>query len=118
MRADDEDRLAGQFAAVDENLTGFENLDMIGRLYHLGRNIARVRARELLERFDMTPFADRPASTYSGGQRRRLDIVAALGAEYRLPAPAMVGDVLVAGHARGAIGKNSVVVHVVTRAAV
>ena len=52
--------VSGQFAAVDENLTGFENLDMIGRLYRLGREAARVRARELLDRFDLTEAADRP----------------------------------------------------------
>ena len=60
--------LSGQFAAVDENLTGFENLDMIGRLYRLGRAKARVRARELLDRFDLSEAADRPAKTYSGGR--------------------------------------------------
>ena len=73
--------LSGQFAAVDENLTGFENLDMIGRLYHLGREKARVRARELLERFDLTEAADRPVKTYSGGMRRRLDLAGAIVAE-------------------------------------
>ena len=52
--------LSGQYAAVDENLTGFENLDMIGRLYRLGRETARVRARELLDRFDLTEAGDRP----------------------------------------------------------
>jgi len=73
--------LSGQFAAVDENLTGFENLDMIGRLYRLGRARARVRARELLERFDLAEAADRPAKTYSGGMRRRLDLAGAIVAE-------------------------------------
>ncbi len=73
--------LSGQFAAVDEYLTGFENLDMIGRLYHLGRGPARVRARELLDRFDLTDAADRPVKTYSGGMRRRLDLAGALIAE-------------------------------------
>ena len=53
--------LAGQYAAVDENLTGFENLDMVGRLYHLGKPFARERARDLLERFELTDAADRPA---------------------------------------------------------
>src|SRR4051812_32170528 len=66
--------LAGQYAAVDENLTGFENLDMVGRLYHLPRGEARTRANELLERFDLTEAARRPAKTYSGGMRRRLDL--------------------------------------------
>ena len=70
--------LAGQYAAVDENLTGFENLEMVGRLYHLGRRPARERSRELLERFSLTDAADRLAKTYSGGMRRRLDLAAAL----------------------------------------
>src|SRR5918993_1468102 len=61
--------LAGQYAAVDENLTGFENLEMVGRLYHLGRGPARERSRELLERFSLTDAADRLAKTYSGGVR-------------------------------------------------
>ncbi len=73
--------LSGQYAAVDENLTGFENLDMIGRLYRLGRTRSRERARELLERFDLTAAADRPVKTYSGGMRRRLDLAGALVAE-------------------------------------
>lgn len=70
--------LSGQTAAVDEHLTGFENLDMVGRLYHLGRKEARERARELLQRFELEEAADRPAKTYSGGMRRRLDLAAAL----------------------------------------
>jgi len=70
--------LAGQYAAVDENLTGFENLEMVGRLYHLRRAEARQRASELLERFDLVDAAKRPAKTYSGGMRRRLDLAAAL----------------------------------------
>jgi ABC-2 type transport system ATP-binding protein len=70
--------LSGQYAAVDENLTGYENLDMIGRLYHLGRAASRERARELLERFDLSDAADRPVKTYSGGMRRRLDLAGAL----------------------------------------
>jgi ABC-2 type transport system ATP-binding protein len=70
--------LAGQYAAVDENLTGFENLDMVGRLYHLGRGRSHERARELLERFSLTDAADRLTKTYSGGMRRRLDLAAAL----------------------------------------
>lgn len=73
--------LSGQYAAVDEHLTGFENLDMIGRLYHLGRSKSRSRARELLERFDLADAADRPVKTYSGGMRRRLDLAGALVAE-------------------------------------
>ena len=70
--------LAGQYAAIDENLTGFENLDMVGRLYHLKAADSRERARELLERFELTDAAERPAKTYSGGMRRRLDLAAAL----------------------------------------
>jgi ABC-2 type transport system ATP-binding protein len=70
--------LAGQYAAVDENLTGFENLEMVGRLYHLGRAESRRRADELLEVFDLTEARDRIARTYSGGMRRRLDLGAAL----------------------------------------
>ena len=70
--------LAGQYAAVDENLTGFENLEMVGRLYHLGRRQARDRARELLADFDLTAAGDRLVRTYSGGMRRRLDLAAAL----------------------------------------
>ena len=70
--------LAGQYAAVDENLTGYENLEMVGRLYHLPRAEARARANELLERFDLVDAARRPAKTYSGGMRRRLDLAAAL----------------------------------------
>ena len=70
--------LAGQYAAVDENLSGFENLEMVGRLYHLSRGEPRRRARELLAEFDLTDAADRLVRTYSGGMRRRLDLAAAL----------------------------------------
>ena len=70
--------LAGQNAAIDENLTGYENLDMVGRLYHLGKRQSKQRARELLERFELDDAGDRPAKTYSGGMRRRLDLAAAL----------------------------------------
>ena len=76
--------LSGQYAAVDENLTGFENLDMVGRLYRLGRPTARTRARALLERFDLEEAADRPVKTYSGGMRRRLDLAAAIIGEPRV----------------------------------
>jgi ABC-2 type transport system ATP-binding protein len=69
---------SGQYAAVDEYLTGRENLDMFGRLYHLGAKEAKRRATELLERFSLTDAADRPAKTYSGGMRRRLDLAASL----------------------------------------
>ena len=70
--------LAGQYAAVDENLTGRENLRMIGRLAHLERRLAASRADELLQRFGLDDAADRVARTYSGGMRRRLDLAAAL----------------------------------------
>jgi len=70
--------LSGQYAAVDEYLTGFENLDMIGRLYHLGRKASRDRARELLAQFRLEDAGDRMAKTYSGGMRRRLDLAGAL----------------------------------------
>jgi ABC-2 type transport system ATP-binding protein len=73
--------LSGQYAAVDEHLTGFENLDMVGRLYRLGRQRSRERARELLDRFDLADAGDRPVKTYSGGMRRRLDLAGALVAE-------------------------------------
>jgi ABC-2 type transport system ATP-binding protein len=76
--------LTGQYAAVDEYLTGFENLEMVGRLYRLGRQESRSRAQELLERFDLTDAASRPAKTYSGGMRRRLDIAASLIARPRV----------------------------------
>jgi ABC-2 type transport system ATP-binding protein len=70
--------LAGQYAAVDENLTGFENLVMVGRLYHMGRRRSRARADELLAAFDLTEAGGRLVRTYSGGMRRRLDLAAAL----------------------------------------
>jgi ABC-2 type transport system ATP-binding protein len=70
--------LAGQYAAVDENLTGAENLEMVGHLYHLPKGEPRTRAAELLERFDLSDAADRLVRTYSGGMRRRLDLAAAL----------------------------------------
>ncbi len=73
--------LSGQYAAVDEYLTGYENLVMIGRLYHLGRRRARERARELLAQFRLEDAADRPSRTYSGGMRRRLDLAGALVAD-------------------------------------
>ncbi|PPJ17027.1 daunorubicin/doxorubicin resistance ABC transporter ATP-binding protein DrrA [Nocardia nova] len=69
---------SGQYAAVDEYLTGFENLEMVGRLYHLGIQRSKQRARELLERFRLSEAADRPVKGYSGGMRRRLDLAGAL----------------------------------------
>ncbi|RZT83706.1 ABC-2 type transport system ATP-binding protein [Pseudonocardia sediminis] len=73
--------LSGQYAAVDEYLTGYENLEMIGRLYRLGRRKSRERARELLVQFDLADAGDRPTRTYSGGMRRRLDLAGALVAD-------------------------------------
>jgi ABC-2 type transport system ATP-binding protein len=69
---------SGQYAAVDENLTGLENLEMVGRLYHLGIKRARQRARELIELFDLTEAGDRPVKGFSGGMRRRIDLAGAL----------------------------------------
>jgi ABC-2 type transport system ATP-binding protein len=73
--------LAGQSAAVDEKLTTRENLELFGRLYKIPRTERRRRIEDLIDQFDLREFADRPASTYSGGERRRLDVVAALVAE-------------------------------------
>ncbi|EFL17188.1 daunorubicin resistance protein DrrA family ABC transporter ATP-binding protein [Streptomyces sp. C] len=70
--------LSGQFAAVDEYLTGRENLQMVARLYQMNAKAAKARAEELLERFNLADAADRTAKTYSGGMRRRLDLAAAL----------------------------------------
>jgi ABC-2 type transport system ATP-binding protein len=70
--------LAGQYAAVDENLTGHENLELVGLLYHLGATASRQRASELLKTFDLSQAGDRLVRTYSGGMRRRLDLAAAL----------------------------------------
>lgn len=70
--------LSGQYAAVDETLTGWDNLVMFGRLYHLGKQQSIDRANELLERFSLTESARRPIKTYSGGMRRRLDLAASL----------------------------------------
>jgi ABC-2 type transport system ATP-binding protein len=70
--------LSGQYAAVDEILTGWDNLMMFGQLYHLGKKEAIARADELLERFSLTESAKRPIKTYSGGMRRRLDLAASL----------------------------------------
>ncbi|MEU8895211.1 ATP-binding cassette domain-containing protein [Nocardia sp. NPDC048505] len=69
---------SGQYAAVDEYLTGFENLEMVGRLYHMGVQRSKDRARELLDRFRLSDAADRPVKGYSGGMRRRLDLAGAL----------------------------------------
>jgi ABC-2 type transport system ATP-binding protein len=77
--------LSGQYAAVDENLTGYENLYMVGRLYGMSRADAGARARQLLDRFRLDDAADRPSKGYSGGMRRRLDLAGALVA-----APAVV----------------------------
>jgi ABC-2 type transport system ATP-binding protein len=76
--------LTGQYAAVDEYLTGRENLEMVGRLYRLGGRESRLRAGELLDRFELSEAGNRPAKTYSGGMRRRLDIAASLIARPRV----------------------------------
>lgn len=76
--------LAGQYAAVDENLTGYENLVMVGRLYHLGRSESKRRASQLLETFTLSDAADRQVRQYSGGMRRRLDLAAALVAKPKI----------------------------------
>ena len=70
--------LSGQYAAIDEELTGRENLEMVGMLFHMPRKVARERAVELLERFDLSEAGNRPAKGYSGGMRRRLDLAASL----------------------------------------
>lgn len=73
--------LSGQYAAVDEVLTGLENLEMIARLYRIPRKAARTRARNLIERFDLVDSGERPVKGYSGGMRRRLDLACAIVAE-------------------------------------
>jgi ABC-2 type transport system ATP-binding protein len=70
--------VSGQYAAVDENLTGFENLDMVGRLYHLSPEASRARARELIDMFDLVEAGDRVVKGFSGGMRRRIDLAGAL----------------------------------------
>ena len=70
--------VSGQYAAVDENLTGLENLDMVGRLYHLGAKRSRQRAKELIEIFELTEAQNRPVKGFSGGMRRRIDLAGAL----------------------------------------
>ena len=72
---------SGQYAAVDDHLTGAENLEMVGRLYHLGTKRSKQRARDLLDRFDLSEAGDRPVQGYSGGMRRRLDLAGALVAD-------------------------------------
>ena len=70
--------VSGQYAAVDENMTGFENLDMVGRLYNLSPSQSRARARELIDMFDLVEAGDRPVKGFSGGMRRRIDLAGAL----------------------------------------
>ena len=70
--------VSGQYAAVDENLTGLENLEMVGRLYHLGAQESRRRAKELIEQFELTEAGNRPVKGFSGGMRRRIDLAGAL----------------------------------------
>lgn len=90
--------VAGQGAAVDEKLTARENLSLFARLYKLPGSLRRQRVADLIDRFDMESFADRPAHTYSGGQRRRLDVAAALVAE----PPVLLLDEPTTGLIRGA----------------
>ena len=106
--------LAGQYAAVDENLTGFENLDMVGRLYHLGRGPSRERARELLERFSLTDAGDRAfedllgrhaAAARSGGGARRPAARALPGRAHDRPRPGQPPPAL--GDDRGARGRRA-----------
>lgn len=70
--------VSGQYAAVDENMTGMENLEMVGRLYHLPAKVAKARAKELIEQFDLVEAANRPVKGFSGGMRRRIDLAGAL----------------------------------------
>jgi ABC-2 type transport system ATP-binding protein len=98
--------LSGQYAAVDEHLTGFENLDMIGRLYRLGRDKSRRRARQLLDRFQLDEAADRPVKTYSGGMRRRLDLAGALVAQ---PAVLFLDEPTTGLDPRGRVGMWEVI---------
>jgi ABC-2 type transport system ATP-binding protein len=76
--------VSGQYAAVDENLTAFENLDMVGRLYHMGRRASRARADELIATFGLTEARDRAVKGFSGGMRRRIDLAGALVARPRV----------------------------------
>ena len=70
--------VSGQYAAVDEGLTGFENLEMVGRLYHLGPRESKRRAQELIDQFELTEAGNRPVKGFSGGMRRRIDLAGAL----------------------------------------
>ena len=70
--------VSGQYAAVDENLTGLENLEMVGRLYHLGARESKRRARELIDQFELSEAGNRPVKGFSGGMRRRIDLAGAL----------------------------------------
>ena len=94
--------LAGQYAAVDEVLTGRENLEMVGRLYRLSARVAKQRAEEALERLGLTDAADRPVRTYSGGMRRRLDLGASLVGQPRILILTSRRRVLI--HPHGAVG--------------
>ena len=84
--------MSGQYAAVDEYLTGFENLDMVGRLYGLGARRARGPRAELLEQFTLSDAGDRPVKTYSGGMRRRLDLAGRARRRAAGPVPGRAHD--------------------------
>ena len=99
--------LTGQYAAVDEYLTGRENLDMVGRLYHLPPAWVRDRAQELLERFDLADAGDRPLKTYSGGMRRRLDLRRLPRGEAPDPVPRRADHRPGPAVAAGAVGASS-----------
>ncbi len=103
--------LSGQYAAVDENLTGRENLYMVARLYGLSRSASRSRAGELLGRFRLDEAADRPSKTYSGGMRRRLDLAGALVAK---PAVVMLDEPTTGLDPRGRLETWELIAELVT----
>ena len=86
---------AGQYAAVDETLTGRENLEMVGRLSRLSKKLAAERAADVLERVSLTDAADRQLKTYSGGMRRRIDLGSRVGDQYSIMGGLAAGDQLV-----------------------
>jgi ABC-2 type transport system ATP-binding protein len=106
--------LAGQSAAIQEELTGRENLEIFGRLHHLSKRQTRIRAEELLERFDLADAADRPAKTYSGGMQRRLDLASSLVGD---PLVLFLDEPTTGLDPRGRIGMWSVIRELVTAGA-